>query len=200
MKHQLSFTLKEEHLKLLEQLNINYSYGTPYGGTVIPQINDKRLFGNSTGWEEVAEILKLEPENKDGYSEQQILTCKLLIVELGMALSMIFKNRTIKTGTYSITDIDWNYYSYRNARNYLYVESFVQKIEEEQQEKIPRLRSVARGIDCDEEDELEIYKTFYTQLSFGNPEEMKAQNIPWLTSTLEKLEDLISKPIEEKKG
>lgn len=197
MNEMIDFTLREEHIKLLEQLNFYISYRNPYGEHLLPQVDTKRCFGNSTRWEETAEILQLKPQNGKDFSEEQILTCKRLVVELLPAMEVIFKYKTFRMGCYPLDKFSSAVICYKYGRNYLYVESLVLEIEKEvRMNWIEPLRSIAMNINCDEDDRLEVYKAFYNELSFSDPASMKEMNIPWLTAILNRLEILIQDFVE----
>lgn len=194
MDYNTTFTLCDYHIKLLERMNIGILFGTAYGEHVIPRIDSKRLFGNPTGWEEAANILDLKPNDGDQYSEEQIFFCKRAMIELVLAMNVIFKYKTFKIGTYSLNKIESSYYSYRSARNYLYVEPLVLWVEQEShQRKIESLRMFAANINCDVDDRLEVYMTFYKDISFDDPIHAKSRNVFWLKLLLERLEDEINR-------
>lgn len=192
MDEMIDFTLRKEHIKLLERLNFYISYRNPYGEHLLPQVDTKRCFGNSTSWKETAEILQMEPQNGEDFTEEQILTCKRLVIELLPAMEVIFKYKTFHLGRYPIDKTSSAAIYYKYGRNYLYVESILSDIEKEVgMNWIEPLRSIAMNINCDKDDRLEVYKSFYDELSFNDSSSMKAKNVPWLTLILDRLETLI---------
>lgn len=194
MDYEITFTLCDYHIKLLERMNIGILFGTAYGEHVIPRIDSKRLFGNPTDWKEVADILELNPEDDNKYSEQQILFCKRAMIELVLAMNVIFKYKTFKTGTYSLNKIGSSYFSYRSARNYLYVEPLILWVEQEShQGRIENLRMFATNINCDVDDRLDVYMAFYKAITFDDPIHAKSRNFFWLTLLMERLEDEINR-------
>lgn len=148
MSENRKFTLCEEHLTLLARLSYTYSFFDPCAyenDIVLPDFDNKRLFGNTTSWMEVAELLGMEPvrqythrellEGKDetdgfpgGYDPAQRMTCLLRIVELPVAMSVIFQYKTFEPGTYEMDrGIAARYY---RARNYTYLLPVIRHIEE----------------------------------------------------------------------
>lgn len=191
MVETYEFKLKKEHVRLLPSLNFRFIQ-EPYGNELIPQFDMKRLFGDPTGWETTARLLDMVPQDGEEYTEKQILTCKKLVIELILAMEVVFKYRTFEPGRYLIHKINSSYLSYRAARNYLYVEGFLNDVtkplDEWQQKK---LKELAYNINCDLDDRLEVYKQFLKILTFHDPK-YKEKMPSWIVDIAEKLEVLIA--------
>lgn len=209
MENKAFFELKDEHFELLSQLNIRGDFYPCSELGVYPAIDIKRLFGNSSTWEDVAEILKIKPERtyteddiytgKDieegypyGYSPKQVLECKLWIVELIPAIDIIFKKRTFTTGLHEIEPYG-TYYNYQHARNYILLHSFIREIEKKYNKEISVLHDIAMNISGI--DDSKVYEKFYKKLDFKNTKNMKNMkkySIDWLDYTLDELRKKIT--------
>jgi len=104
------FTLTEDHIKLLKQLNI-----TEHNN--IPIIDANRLFGNQDMYEDVDLILngktkEVGPDDtweEDGYSEEQRTEWDKLISELPTALDIILNLSTFEPGDYVTRSYERNW-------------------------------------------------------------------------------------------
>lgn len=100
-----SFTITEDHLKLLARLEIGYDEWTEYGA---PEVDPKRPYGNSDVENDIAEILEWELV-KDRYGDE-ILTeeqgdrAKKIHMDMTVVLAIMCNNPTdFKLGTYAKT-------------------------------------------------------------------------------------------------
>jgi len=128
----LTFELKEEHIQLLTNMYVGWS-DCEFGA---PEIDPKRPYGNSSGVDDVAEVLEIKKtkDNVDGYDEEE---AKESLEEYGeegleeylseldwddktynylndihreteIALQIVLKNKSFEVGTYERED------TYRN--------------------------------------------------------------------------------------
>lgn len=195
------FELTEEHLSLLANLNFRGAFYPASDLGVFPAIDMKRLFGNGSAWMDVTEILNIKPERvyseeelfegKDmeggylyGYSPEQVLSCKLKIVELIPAMEVIFKEKTFQPGRYEMNPYG-AYASYQHARNYILLHSFVKGIEEKFEMEIPQLHQCAMNLSCT--DDAKVYDAFYEKLCWDNEADILEKNIGWLNYTFDEL-------------
>lgn len=99
------FKLTEKHIKLLSNLYVSDDYG--------PTIDQKRPFGNSSIFSDVAEILEIEPKGNDGYedelSDEQVQDMNdIYFNQLGTALAIVLTAKSFDTGKYRKTS-DYGY-------------------------------------------------------------------------------------------
>lgn len=105
------FTVTEDHLKLLDRICFGYDDWTEFGA---PEVDPKRPYGNSSVYEDIAEILSIEPEENDGYSYTTFSPAQkdyMLKVhkEMQFVLQILVNNRGITTGNYVSNNygLDW---------------------------------------------------------------------------------------------
>lgn len=111
------FTLKEEHIKLIEKLNFKVCAETEYNDRYIPGIDRKRPFGNSGATGDVLEILGRECDEEGEFREEDIDEAETLLVELPLALKAVVKNKTFTPGDYEVERYG-AYSQYQMMRNY----------------------------------------------------------------------------------
>lgn len=106
------FEIKKEHIKLIENLTF-ICRNTPYDDTVIPAIDLKRPFGNSSVLYDAMQ--KLGYVNSYGdYTEESKDKTRLFLIELPVALEIITSKHTFETGVYDIDEYG-AYFSYTQA-------------------------------------------------------------------------------------
>lgn len=98
----VAFTLKEEHIKLIENLNFKVYAETEYNDRYIPEIDRKRPFGNSGATGDVLEILGRECDEESEFREEDIDEAETLLIELLLALEVVVKNQTFTPGDYEV--------------------------------------------------------------------------------------------------
>jgi hypothetical protein len=92
------FTLTEEHIKLLRRANVGWE-DSEFGA---PSIDCKRPYGNSSVYNDIAEILGIEPddaENQD-FSSDQFDRMALLHKETQTALQVFLTTGQMIEGEY----------------------------------------------------------------------------------------------------
>lgn len=97
------FVLKEEHIKLLQNSHIEFldSYETGAAG-----IDQKRPYGNSSVYRDVAEILEIEDQMYDDDGDETesfddlFDYCMNMHNETGTALQVIISSKSFEPGTY----------------------------------------------------------------------------------------------------
>jgi len=99
----ITFTLTEEHLKLLTHMYVGWST-CEYGA---PEIDPKRPYGNSSVEEDIGEILGEEPEGMDldypddpEYTDEQRERYAALHLETQTALQIALETLKFEVGTY----------------------------------------------------------------------------------------------------
>ena len=101
------FIVTEDHLKLLDRAYIEYDSWTEFGA---PEVDPKRPYGNSDVYEDIAEILGIEPEGDDSFSQHQEDYMLRVHKDMQHVLQILVRNRSIEAGTYETsTDygVDW---------------------------------------------------------------------------------------------
>ena len=100
------FLLKEEHIKLLREAYIGWQ-DCEFGA---PEIDPKRPYGNSSVYSDIAEILDIEPEGEDEFSNRQRLWMSEMHRGTQTALQIILMSGQMKPGLYKTSDkysYDW---------------------------------------------------------------------------------------------
>lgn len=96
-----TFDLTENHIKLLSSMSIGWDDGA-YDGA--PAVDCKRPYGNSSVWQDVAEIIGIEEfEDDDGESHWPKGTrekCMELHRQTGTAMQIILQCQTFEPGTF----------------------------------------------------------------------------------------------------
>lgn len=110
----MDFELTLEHVKLISKLNFR-AEEEPHTNVIIPQIDNKRVFGNYGNVFEVLNILG-ERTSLETYmfSKEQITQAMKLLIELPCALKIVHKNMTFQLGTYKFEIYDSTYREYMN--------------------------------------------------------------------------------------
>ena len=107
------FTVTEEHLKLLKNLQFRYDDDIEFGA---PAVDPKRPYGNSDVYCDIAEIIGLEPEGvEDAYGDRdftrdQLDYMKNLHKEMTTVLQILGASGEATPGTYTSSNygVDWN--------------------------------------------------------------------------------------------
>lgn len=99
MNYYKKFQIKEEHLKLLKNFNVDW-YNSEYGA---PMINPKRPYGNSDVELDIAEILEWEIKNNE-LSDEQSNEASKLHEETKIALQICLSLLKFETGLYGTED------------------------------------------------------------------------------------------------
>ena len=159
MRYSIEFELKEEHIKLIKALNFGFNYSNPYGDLVTPRFNAKRLLGNETSSDDVARVIGMTPKNGDKLTDDEILICQKLVVELPLALEVMVKQQTFTPGFYVIEN-SISYLDYIMARNYLYIKPYVDKIDK----SIIEYTTIAQNILVETDDQSLVLKAFYNKI------------------------------------
>lgn len=97
--------ITEDHLKLIK--NFCFAWDSCEFGS--PKVNCKRPFGNSAVFDDIGEILGIEPEKQNGYSEKQKQYMYRLYCQLKDVLQICCINLEFKCGRYERKEIyyDW---------------------------------------------------------------------------------------------
>lgn len=96
-KDQIEFTLTEDHIKLLRQMNVGWQQ-CEFGA---PEIDPKRPYGNSQVYYDIAEHLGLDiPEDDEAFTDEQKEKMLKLHRETEDALQIVLTTGTFKPGIY----------------------------------------------------------------------------------------------------
>lgn len=113
MMRNKTFTVTEEHIKLLKNLCFSYDDYMEFGA---PVVDPKRPYGNSDVYEDIGEILgwekkELESEYYDEYtySDTQRKAMEKLHREMETVLQILVRNLSIEFGEYEASPYgsDW---------------------------------------------------------------------------------------------
>lgn len=141
------FTLKEGHIKLIENLNFKVCAETEYGDRYIPGIDRKRPFGNDGAILDVLRILGYRYNEYDEFHEEDVNEAEELLIELPLALEVVVKNKTFTPGNYEVRPYG-AYFEYRIMKNYKEVHTALDEIEwtlcqtKEDREKFAQLQMI----------------------------------------------------------
>ena len=124
----VEFELKEEHIKLAAKLHMRVSVDTEYDDSYIPEIDRKRPFGNGGATYSVMEILEWQRGEDGEYDEKSVRAAEMLLIELPVALEIIFRNQTFTPGIYEVDEYG-AYYNYTHVRNYRLLQKPLKEIE-----------------------------------------------------------------------
>lgn len=93
-----TFTIKEEHLKLIRHMNVDFDY-CEFGA---PEIDPKRPYGNSGEqvYRDIAEILDIELDNEEDIYDDQRDQMYKLHEETATALEIILRVGAFEAGDY----------------------------------------------------------------------------------------------------
>lgn len=126
----MKFELKEEHIKLITNLNFKVCVGTEYGDEYIPVIDRKRPFGNSGATNSVMEIMGwLCDEKTEEYRLEDVEKAEMLLIELPVALEIVTQNRTFAPGIYEVEEYS-TYFNYMHTKNYHALKPALKEVEE----------------------------------------------------------------------
>ena len=87
----MEFLLTKEHVKLLKEINVKTSFFTWYGDEIIPQIDEKRPFGNSSVTHDVMQRLHMLGKNGE-YSSEDETRALTILAELPLAFAVVMKS------------------------------------------------------------------------------------------------------------
>lgn len=91
-----SFEVTEQHLTLLRHAYVDWDH-MEFGA---PAINPKRPYGNSGVYADIGELLGIEPENDDEFSNAQMDRMASLHAQTLTALQIILVTGAFETGNY----------------------------------------------------------------------------------------------------
>lgn len=95
------FELTNDHLKLIQEMNIGYNEGCEFGA---PNVDPKRPYGNSDVYNDIGEILGIKPEQEDDwgneFSNDQIDYMNKIHRQTAKALQVILSSKSFSTGFY----------------------------------------------------------------------------------------------------
>jgi hypothetical protein len=123
------FTLKEELIKMIENLNFRVYAATEYDDRYIPGIDRKRPFGNSGVTGDVLEILGRECDEEGEFREEDIDEAENLLIELPLALTVVVENKTFTPGDYEVKRYV-SYSRYQRMKNYKALHAALDEAEE----------------------------------------------------------------------
>lgn len=123
------FTLKEEHIRLIENLNFKVYAETEYDDRYIPGIDRKRPFGNGGATGDVLEILGRECDEEGEFRKEDIDEAETLLIELPLALEVVVENKTFTPGDYEV-ERHGAYCQYRLMKNYKALHAALDEVEE----------------------------------------------------------------------
>ena len=90
------FTVTEDHIKLLRRAYVSWD-GGEFGA---PAIDCKRPYGNSSVYNDMAEILGITESGEDDFSEEQFAHMAQLHKETQTVLQIILATGEMRAGTY----------------------------------------------------------------------------------------------------
>ena len=91
------FTVTEDHLKLIRRMYIGYNEGCEFGA---PEVNPKRPYGNSSVYQDIGEILEIEPNSDGEFTDAEYDRFLTLHKETATALQIALRTGQFKTGDY----------------------------------------------------------------------------------------------------
>lgn len=126
----VKFRLKEEHIKLISELNFRTATIVDSADRYRPAIDLKRPFGNSGATTNVCEIMGWH-SNEDGeYAERDIKRAEMLLVELPVALEIVVRKQTFEPGEYEVCEYG-AYFNYKHMKNYHILKVALDEIEKQ---------------------------------------------------------------------
>ena len=99
------FTVKIEHLKLLRRAVVSWE-DCEFGA---PSIDCKRPYGNSSVYQDIAEILGITEEGEDDFSQEQFDQMQQLHLETKTVLQIMLATTQVSSGTYEADNYDTNW-------------------------------------------------------------------------------------------
>jgi len=99
------FEVKEQHLKLISKMWVQYNDYTEFGA---PEIDPKRPYGNSDVYDDIAEILNIKKKGDD-FTAKQEKEMLQLHMDTAIAIQIFFVTGKMETGIYEKSQygIDW---------------------------------------------------------------------------------------------
>ncbi len=158
------FTLKEGHIKLIENLNFKVCAETEYGDRYIPGIDRKRPFGNDGAILDVLRILGYRYNEYDEFHEEDVNEAEELLIELPLALTVVAENKTFTPGDYEV-DRYGTYSQYRRMKNYKVLHAALDEAEEtlcrteEDRKRFTQLQEICMNVSGD--NPWDVIKTVY---------------------------------------
>lgn len=115
------FELREEHIKLAEQLSFRIAIDLfEEGRWYVPVIDEEKPLKDYDVMCAALDILQIEPLNgDDSFTYEQEEEVWKLIIGLPVALEIIMKHRTFTPGIYEVNKNDTCYHEYKKAKNHL---------------------------------------------------------------------------------
>lgn len=108
-----SFVVTEDHLKLVENMYVEYYNGCEHGA---PGVDPKRPYGNSDVYTDIAELLCIKPaiiidEEDDEYEfdDDQIALMDKLHQETATVIQIILKTKKFEPGEYECESYSINW-------------------------------------------------------------------------------------------
>lgn len=103
LRRTTGFTVTDDHLKLLSELEIDYDDVTEFGA---PEVDPKRPYGNSDVYLDIAEAIGMTADRTDDdgdpdFSDRQLLELHRLHLEMATVLQILVRNRRIGPGRYT---------------------------------------------------------------------------------------------------
>ena len=86
----IKFELKKEHLLLIQEMNISYDSRSEFGALIV---DPKRPYGNSDVYYDIADILGINSDKDDEFTDEQIETMQQLHQETETALQIVLQCR-----------------------------------------------------------------------------------------------------------
>lgn len=106
-----TFTVTDDHLRLLDRINIGYDDSTEFGA---PEVDPKRPYGNSDVYGDIGEILGVQPDGEDDwgpeFSDAQRERFRRIHRDMETVLQILVRHRSIRAGVYrrsSPYGVDW---------------------------------------------------------------------------------------------
>lgn len=147
----VTFTLKEEHIRLIENLNFKVCAETEYDDRYIPEIDRKRPFGNSGTTGDVLRILGRECDEEGEFRKEDVDEAETLLIELPLALEIMVTHKTFTPGDYAV-DRHGTYSQYRMMKNYKALHMALDEAEEtlcrteEDEKKFEMLQTICMNV------------------------------------------------------
>lgn len=132
-----TFVITEEHIRLLQTLNVKFSAFTWYGDIIVPRIDEKRPFGNSGVTYDVIQRLGLTDEDGN-YTTEAELHALTVLAELPLAYSLIMRDKdfTPRTCTFEKVDFITEVHQVKAAKDIILLRDFLQDCKKQVSEDI----------------------------------------------------------------
>lgn len=92
------FVVTEGHIKLLPHLWFDFNAYAEFG---VPEVDPKRPYGNSDVYEDIAEILGIEPEDGECFTQAQEHYLYQILTEMTNVINITVRNNGVEVGTYT---------------------------------------------------------------------------------------------------